>query len=239
MRRQKQKVASAARQGSEEEHMRFSKCRKLVLARLGGLGSAVCLTLVMAGSPGNVAAQGSFQAIQSYTTDGTLGYLNGTLGWSFQPTTFITLTGLGCFTNAIGSEGMAVGLWKSDGSLLASNLVTTLSDLAGLSRYESTAPIFLDPGQTYFVGAYNPSGLTSLDIYIPGTTQFPLIVSPDIVIGQLASGNGGFVFPPAVPGTGGYVYLGPNFTFTERVPEPSSLALAGIAGLLCAVWRRR
>ena len=191
--------------------------------------------LLAARSP--ASAQGTFEAIQNYSTDGTTRILDGTLGWSFQTTTPITVTALGCFTNALTAQGMAIGLWQSDGSLLASNLVTTLSGLAGLSRYESINPIFLESGQTYYMGAYSPSGTTILETYIPGTTA-PLVIGPDITIGGLASGGPNFAFPAAEPGTSGDVYLGANLQYQQGVPEPSCLSLFGLAACIAA-WRSR
>ncbi len=207
-------------------------------------GFRACLGLLLAGlllpAAQKASAQGTFEAIQSYSTDGTSGFVNGTAGWSFQPSTFVTVTALGVFTNALITESaMSIGLWQSDGSLLASNLVTTLSSLAGLSRYEAIEPVFLSPGQVYYVGAYAPGGNTTLDVFIPGTTT-PLVFAPEIQIGGLVQSGGGNFGPPSpVPGTGGDVYLGANFQFQDGVPEPSTISLAGLALGMAAAWRCR
>jgi len=186
------------------------------------------------------SAQGTFEALESYSTDGTTREISGTLGWTFDPSTYITVTALGCFTNALDNNGqsMEVGLWAADGSLLASNLITTISAAVGLSRYEPITPVFLNPGETYYLGAYSPSGFTSLETYIPGTTA-PLVVAPDIMLGGLASTNAGFAFPPAEQGTGGDVYLGANFQFQQGVPEPSSVGLFALGVCAAAISRGR
>jgi hypothetical protein len=188
---------------------------------------------------GSACAQGTFEAIQNYSTDGTTAFVNGTAGWSFAVSNYVTITALGCYTNALAGQNMALGLWGANGTLLASNLVTTLSSLAGLSRYEPVSPIFLDPGETYYVGAYSPSGTTVLETYIPGTTA-PLLVAPEIEIGGLAaSTNSGFAFPVGQPGTGGDVYLGVNFQFHDGVPEPSVVSIFGLAACMLAARGRR
>jgi len=185
------------------------------------------------------SAQGTFQAIEDYNTSNT-GFVNGTAGWTFQTTAPITVTALGAFTNAIANDGtFAVGLWNSSGSLLASNLITAVSSLAGLARYESVTPVFLDPGQVYYMGAYALSGTSTLEVYAPGDPgSVSVTFSPEIQLGGLAQANGGFVFPTAVPGANGAVWLGANFAFQDRVPEPSAFTLLGLGGCILAAWRR-
>jgi len=123
--------------------------------------------------------------------------------------------------------------------LLASNLITSVSALVGLTRYESISPVFLDPGQVYYMGAFSPSGTTTLDVYLngsPGGVAF----SPDIQLGGLWSAGPGFTFPPGGgPVSPGSIYLGANFQFQERVPEPGSFGLLALGCGLLVAWRRR
>ncbi len=184
-------------------------------------------------------AQGTMEAISNYSSSGTEGEVAGTAGWAFEATTPITITAVGAFTNALANQGggpLAVGVWNSAGSLLASNLITVASSLAGLSRYESITPIFLEPGQTYYVGAYSPNGITVLDVY-DGTPP-PLIVASQIQITGLAAASGGFVAPTLQPGTEGDAYLGGNFQFQQGIPEPGTPGLLALAFALAASWKR-
>jgi hypothetical protein len=200
------------------------------------------LSLVAAAAVWTASAQGTFQAVLSYSTD-ISSYFAGTAGWTFQTTGFLTVTELGCFDYVFGANNQGpieVGLWAPDGSPLASNTITSGSPLVGQTRYESITPVFLDPGQVYHLGAFSPSNNTFtifLDFATPATGG-SVVTSPDIQLGASARASGNFASPAAVPGTGGALYLGPNFQYRNGVPEPSSSLLLGLAGALLAVRRR-
>src|SRR5437667_6582037 len=88
-----------------------------------------------------------------------LGYDLGTVGWTFQAQTAISVTSLGSFASIVQGQGpISVGLWTSTGSLLGSVSVTTNSLLVNQSRYEPVPALSLSPGQTYFIVAFAPSG---------------------------------------------------------------------------------
>src|ERR1039458_3182500 len=68
-------------------------------------------------------AQEASEAILDYTDD--LGaFVNVTVGWTFQTSTTLTVTSLGCFADVFvnnpGLNAIQVGLWDHNGSLLAS-----------------------------------------------------------------------------------------------------------------------
>src|SRR5437868_2947231 len=70
------------------------------------------------------------------------GVVAGTAGWSFQPLAGIYVTSLGCLDNCLSmnSGPLSVGLWASDGTLLASNLVSLGSPLVNQTYYEAITP---------------------------------------------------------------------------------------------------
>lgn len=183
--------------------------------------------------------QAASEGIAGYVaSDG--GYAFGTAGWTFQPLAPISVTSLGCFDyilNANSQSPMSVGLWASNGSLLASNSVTATSPLVNQSRYEPIAPVALTAGLTYHIGAYYPSnGVTVLLAAAPGnggsvTTSFP------IQFGGAVQEPSGFGFPTLVQGGAGAALLVPNFQFVA-VPEPTLLAL-GTLGLVILASRKR
>ena len=190
-------------------------------------------------------AQGTTQpAIRDYT-NAIIGSFNDTAGWSFRPATNITVTQLGCLANFFPGNPsitlLQVGLWDSNGLLLASNSITAGSTLLDRSRYESVVAQPLIAGQTYRIGAYAPGAVFSLDAVFPGVGGS---VTPSLDILSLASaeGTGGFASP--IGGStpiSGAAFLGPNFRYTgggAGVPEPSSCLLLGLGGLLLTASRR-
>ena len=155
-------------------------------------------------------AQGT-SAIQGYLYNVSGSVSNATAGWTFQTTTGLTVTNLGCFADVFVHNpdvtAIQVGLWAPGGSLLASDTVTPSSalSLSDQTRYESITPVFLTSGQLYHVGVFY-AGWLGLDL--PG------------------------------PSTGGSIYAGPNFLYYKGgIPEPSSWLLLGLGGLLLAARR--
>ncbi len=194
------------------------------------------------GWTGTARAQGTSEAIVAYT-NAFAGLFSVTVGWTFQPTTFITVTELGCFTNFFANNPTAtqirVGLWAYSGSVLASNVVTSTSAVFDASRFESITPVALDPGTTYNIGVFFGGGTFSLATVSPGANPNSFATtSPELTLIGAARGSGGFGFPAAEPNTPGAAYLGPNFRYQGRVPEPSSWLLLSLGGVLLAAGRR-
>ena len=192
-------------------------------------------------------AQGTSEAILSYNGGSLIVIdVSGTAGWTFQPTSPITVTDLGCLDEVFVRNPtvalMEVGLWAPNGLLLASNSITPGSTLFNQSRYESITPVLLDPGQTYHLGAYSPTGGIFLGHWsnIPGF-GWSISTSPEIQVGSSAYNTAGFGFPPEEAGSGGSIYAGPNLRYQGGVPEPHSGLLLGLGGLLIAArrWNQR
>ena len=171
--------------------------------------------------------------------------LRGTAGGTFKVTSYETVTALGAFDYLFGQNpgNIQVGLWDSAGNLLASSIITPTDSLdpQTQTRYQSITPVFLDPNHLYHLGAYSPNGTIYLDIAAPATGG-AVSTSPQIVLGDSAATSGSFTSPADIPGTPGALYMGANFEFEDRVPEPSAGLLIGIAGGLFAAgrkWRSR
>jgi hypothetical protein len=173
------------------------------------------------------------------TYSGAPGYVDGTAGWSFEPTVNISVTSLGAFNEAtLDNSPLLVGLWNASGSLLASVSVSSNDPVFDLSHYDSITPVTLLAGQRYYLGAYGNGGTTIV------TGEDPLsdvggfaTTSPQIQsLNAVYSLTNGFSFPTTVDNDLGSAIVAANFQFTV-VPEPSIIALTLLGGS-AVVWRR-
>ena len=165
-------------------------------------------------------------------------------GYSFTALADLTATDLGIFdlnflTGVIGdglTEAHIVTLWRADGTTLAATVVPagTVGTLIGGFRYMPIAPVALQSGQTYVVGAHYQSAVIG-DAYAHSSfatyTWDPLIAP---VNGRRF--DGGLAFPTT---DAGFFPGGPNVIVSAAsAPEPGTLALLA-AGLGGAAARRR
>ncbi|HEY8879060.1 MAG TPA: PEP-CTERM sorting domain-containing protein [Roseateles sp.] len=179
-------------------------------------------------------------------TDGNLYSVGGfnNIGWSFSVTSSVTIDGLGIFD--VDADGLnnrhQVGLWDSNGNLLAQTVVfngATVVASAAASRgqwlFADIASLLLGPGD-YVVGAF----------YSDGDTDAVLADAAGLAMdshfsysASLASDGASFDMPGAYgivqPGV-----FGPNLRVAgNTVPEPGMLALAALALLAAGGARRR
>jgi hypothetical protein len=195
----------------------------------------VAYSLLLLCSLSSAPAQGTYEALTNFSTGASSGVVAGTAGWSFTPQISIEVTHLGCLDYVVTPQGpVDIGLWTDAGTLLSSAVIYATNTLDNLSRYIAISPVFLNGGSTYRLGAYSPSGLF-LDLIGPGNGSSTL--STDINLGASAVGTGGFAFPGTL-GSNGSMLLAPNFRY-DRVPEPGSTALFGLAAALFALRKRR
>ncbi len=150
------------------------------------------------------------------------------------------MTALGCFTNVLYNlpEPILVGLWDSNGILLASNSIASDGQLVDQSLYEPIAPVSLSLGHTYYVGAISSAGLI-VGRAVDGQSGFAGM-APEILLGFLAYETNTPVlsFPLLTDnGPSGSAFLAPNFEFSV-VPEPSSCCLV-FTGMAIAAARLR
>jgi hypothetical protein len=184
-------------------------------------------------------------AIPALTLDNVDGVPVGnppfTLGWIFWTSHAIRVTGIGIFDG--GQDGLvdsyAVGIWVNNGgTLIASGTVDsgTTDPLVNQFRYASISPVTLAPGVYHVGGLY----LTSHDALVWPFEAENFATAPGITFLSAASSRQGGTL--AIPGSTSSLpgYFGPNFEFTDPVPEPSTLLLigSGLAGLAFRRCRR-
>jgi hypothetical protein len=163
-------------------------------------------------------AQGASEAILDYSGS-VSSFVGTTVGWTFQATTILTATELGCFAALFDDNPFAlaiqVGLWDDSGTLLASNSITPASSLFDQTRYESIIAVPLYSGQIYHLGAYCPYGRIGLGV--AGVVAGGVVsTSAQVQLRGAARANAGFAFPGEVAGGTGSIYVGPNFQFESQ-----------------------
>ena len=186
-----------------------------------------CMALIVSGS----AYAGIMSAVDPVSPSASAACrLNFTCGWSFTVDVMIDVVALGQWDEGVdGLSGSAdVGLWLTDGTLLASTTVPTgtAGTLVGNHRYTSISPLKLMTGLEYVIG----SAFTGGDADVLLASEFNALINP--VSGKTAGGgtDPSLMFPDFNTSS---LYSGPSFLFERSVPAPATIGLfvIGLAGL--------
>jgi hypothetical protein len=166
-----------------------------------------------------------------------------TLGWSITMKDDLHLFALCLFDDSQNglAESHDVGIWDSNGSLLASTTIQsgTVDPLDSQFRVVPVSPITFLAGQTYYIGALFLDGTDNL--IFPDGTIVNFATAPEMTFDAnqyVAGGTLSFPFNSVGTAPG---YFGPNFEFIPvNTPEPASLVLfvTGSFGIGLASWRK-
>jgi hypothetical protein len=167
-----------------------------------------------------------------------------TLGWEFRVSSTIDVVALGVtYVYADNKNQVAdIGLWNLDGQPLASARVQDGTTQDGSLYIYATIPATrLLYGETYVIGSiFGGPCLAFGDGATPAEYPANVVYAPEIkVLADRSVFGEDLTFPVnrmSVEGNASYVNLGPNFVY-EIVPEPGTLALLTLGGLL--LRRRR
>ena len=186
-------------------------------------------------------AQGNSEAVLNFTNSATSGILSGTLGWTFTPLSPLLVSDLGVLSSVVGSQGpIEVGIWAPNGTLLASNTITSSSSLTNFTRYESITPVLLNQGSIYHIGAFSPTSGNLFVNVISTNVGGSVAVSPDLQLRATAqSSSSTFSFPVESSPLDSGMYLAANFRYSKTTPEPSSVVLLAFGVVALAVFRRK
>lgn len=201
----------------------------LMMVAFGALSAPITPALA-AGTPGLTIVGGDM----TFDGDGPW-----TLGWAFKASTSQTLIGLGAYD--LGGDGFLtdhqVGLWDTNGTLLASVIVGSSDPLINGFRFASITPYTLSAGSTYIVGAANLGTGDGYSLYgevatAPGITY----LSSRYIDGS------GLQLPTAYAGVNPG-YFGGNILLGSAVPEPAVWAMMiigfGAVGSMVRARRRQ
>ncbi len=158
------------------------------------------------------------------------------LGMEFTANANVSVTSLGIYVDPGLSAPEVVGLYDNATQTLLASVTVLLTDPETDGYlFHAITPVTLTAGHDYMVVANVGDNSWSY-----GAAP---IVNPDVSFIQNAFLYQNTLAFPTNFGGSGPAYYGPNFTIgTGTVPEPSSLVLCGVAGMvltLAARWRRR
>jgi hypothetical protein len=194
--------------------------KKSILSAVSGLA-------LLLASNGASLAQYLPQLFTNVSTGQQLANPPFTLGWEFAANTNLKVVALGFFDDSQNglAESHPVGLWNSQGALLASTTVTTTDPLVNQWRYNGIAPVVLTAGADYYVGALYTSGADN--VVFPGYSGVSTTANITY-LGATYAGGSSLSFPSSPDSANGF--FGPNIA---AAPEPATWAmmLIGFAAL--------
>jgi hypothetical protein len=212
-----------------------------VVAAIGFFHSAA----IMADTPlVNFSAADINPAFNNSFSNGAGGF---DLGYKFHVTNSITITQLGYYDDfgdgMIGSH--AVGLYKADGTNLATATINPSDTLDGVFRYASISEVTLAPGDYVLSGVagYDPGNPVDNYTHDP----FSIAFDPNIVfLGNRVKGQqaNNLIFltdaDTEIHPTLDYGWFGPNAKVKEvAVPEPATMLSLLTMGALALKRRRK
>lgn len=214
----------------------------LFAKRVRGLVCIAVFAFVAAGSASQINADPVLTFNPSTGSSGTNN--NQSVGWQFNVTSTITITGLGWYDD--GGNGLAtghtVGIWNPAGALITSVFVPagTVAALDGQFRTIFFAPIVLNVGSGYIVGGENFVTNPERLAFNVSQTLDPRIAYVDATFSALGSG---FVRPTQFS-TATTGFYGPSFSIagsSAAIPEPATIMLlgTGLVGTVAAIRKRR
>ena len=160
------------------------------------------------------------------------------LGYSFTANTNVSVVGLGNWAGAEFPQDQQVGLWDSQGNLLASAFVSNSDTSIGAWKFHSIAAVQLVAGQTYIVGGQGGAEYTGL---ISNVTVDSRITYGTDLFTDVGTQNDPLVMPTDSEGEP-HGWFGGNVELASgAVPEPASwaLMLGGFGAIGGAMRSRR
>jgi hypothetical protein len=183
------------------------------------------------------------------------------IGWEFVPNVTISVTKLGWFDNIYAPfnelpgfrVAHTVAIFNMNGSPLATasmpagtvtpvegpDITNQFGDSLGVCRYVAITPVVLNAQQHYVISGTNPLPGDSFAVGFP-VSQLGMTSEIEFVQGRVSDwGTASVLTFPGIaepPSTWNARDFGPNFQFNV-VPEPTTLVLATLAGVLLIATR--
>jgi hypothetical protein len=185
----------------------------------------------VAGLAASLHAQGNIEAVNYpggvYSPYVAGGFNNGTMGWAFSSSQNITVNDLGWLLGDFppsSTEGISIGLWSADGTLLRSTIFDNNSVTTNGNLYEAIIPLLIPAGSTFIIGI-GTTGNVSFGSPPPSFLQQTISF-----VGNAYLFGSGFTFPTVQPSGDSNMVFGATFLF-QPVPEPSVLAVGALGAL--------